>query len=59
MVLNAAYLLQTAKREAFSEAVERLAGRHPAIQLHVSGPWPPYSFAGLDQARDGHAEVAP
>ncbi len=59
MVLNAAYLLGKAKHDGFREAVERLAGMHPAVQLHVSGPWPPYSFAALEMEPGRRTEVGP
>jgi hypothetical protein len=46
MVLNAAYLLDGQQDEAFAAAVADLAERHPGIRLELTGPWPPYSFAG-------------
>lgn len=56
MILNAAYLLDQARDQQFSELLQQLGGQNPAVQLELSGPWPPYSFAGLDmvvQAGDG------
>lgn len=56
MILNGAYLLDEAAARRFGEMVERLAAQHPALQLQLTGPWPPYSFASLDkggQAEDG------
>jgi hypothetical protein len=56
MLLNAAYLLDEARGTDFAAAVTALAGRHPAIQLVLTGPWPAYSFvdpggaAGHDHA---------
>jgi hypothetical protein len=49
MLLNGAYLVDRADEEAFAAAVHQLAERHqPAgLRLELTGPWPPYSFAGL------------
>lgn len=49
MILNAAYLVPEAGNDAFAAAVQRLGQEHPAVELHVTGPWPPYSFATLEQ----------
>ena len=46
MILNAAYLLDSARGEEFAAAVTALAGQHPGLRLELTGPWPPYSFAG-------------
>ncbi|MGN6679849.1 MAG: GvpL/GvpF family gas vesicle protein [Streptosporangiaceae bacterium] len=48
MLLNAAYLLDEASERRFSDAVLELAQQYRAIQLQLTGPWPPYSFASLD-----------
>ncbi|MFD8152322.1 GvpL/GvpF family gas vesicle protein [Streptomyces sp. NPDC059720] len=49
-VLNAAYLVDEARREAFVESVGALARvHHPAVEVTVSGPWIPYSFARADE----------
>ncbi|GAA2573748.1 MULTISPECIES: GvpL/GvpF family gas vesicle protein [Streptomyces] len=50
-LLNAAYLVDDARRTAFTEALARLAadGRCPAVRVDASGPWIPYSFARWDQ----------
>jgi hypothetical protein len=45
-VLNGTYLVDRAMEDLFREtvaAINRTAGR---IRLEVTGPWPPYSFAG-------------
>jgi len=52
MMLNAAYLLDEQRADDFSAAVTDLAGRHPALRLELTGPWPPYSFAGLPDAEE-------
>jgi hypothetical protein len=46
MVLNAAYLLDSARGEDFAAAVAALADQHPGLRIELTGPWPPYSFAG-------------
>jgi hypothetical protein len=49
MILNAAYLLDSARHEVFATAVTALAGQHPGLRLELTGPWPPYSFAGTGE----------
>jgi hypothetical protein len=46
MILNAAYLLDSARGEDFAAAVAALADQHQGLRLELTGPWPPYSFAG-------------
>lgn len=46
MVLNGAYLVDDARAEEFAAAVDTLRARTPRIRLELTGPWPPYSFAG-------------
>ncbi|MEU6533240.1 GvpL/GvpF family gas vesicle protein [Streptomyces sp. NPDC046928] len=49
-LLNAAYLVDDARREEFLRAVGRLARETGAtgLEVTVSGPWIPYSFARPD-----------
>jgi Gas vesicle synthesis protein GvpL/GvpF len=49
MLLNAAYLLDAADGVSFTAAVAGQATAHPELRIELTGPWPPYSFAG-----DGH-----
>jgi hypothetical protein len=49
MVLNAAYLVEAAEGGAFAKEADAWASAHPHLQLDVRGPWPPYSFAMLEQ----------
>ena len=49
MILNAAYLLANDRDDDFAAAVSGLAARHPDVRIEVTGPWPPYSFAGLPE----------
>lgn len=48
MVLNGTYLVDDTAIGAFRAAVDRLAEAHPRVRVEVGGPWPPYSFAGLE-----------
>jgi hypothetical protein len=50
MVLNAAYLLDRSAAEQFRRAVTELAEVRGQDAVVLTGPWPPYSFAELDDA---------
>jgi hypothetical protein len=50
MLLNAAYLLDAADGGSFTAAVAGQATAHPELRIELTGPWPPYSFAGDDDA---------
>jgi Gas vesicle synthesis protein GvpL/GvpF len=52
MILNAAYLLNGERGEDFAAVAAALGEQHPGIRLELTGPWPPYSFAGTGE-RDG------
>jgi hypothetical protein len=48
MVLNAAYLVEVGtSTAAFTGVVE--SWRSPLIEVMLTGPWPPYSFAALEE----------
>jgi hypothetical protein len=49
-LLNAAYLLDASAVVTFTAAVAGLATAHPELRVELTGPWPPYSFAGEDDA---------
>jgi len=49
MVLNVAYLLDDTRADDFAAAVAALADQHPGVRLELTGPWPPYSFAGTQE----------
>ena len=59
MILNAAYLLDNGLGDDFAAAVSALAEQHPGLRLELTGPWPPYSFAGPEDAdqQAGAAEM--
>jgi hypothetical protein len=46
MVLNGAYLVGTAGLAAFAAAAEAAVAGRDGCRVAVTGPWPPYSFAG-------------
>jgi hypothetical protein len=48
-VLNAAYLLPTARVTEFTELAQRLATNEAALRVEITGPWAPYSFTEPDR----------
>ena len=46
MILNAAYLLDDGREQDFAALVTALGKRYRDVRLELTGPWPPYSFAG-------------
>jgi hypothetical protein len=50
MILNGAYLVPATDVEAFSALIDRLRQSTPGALIEAEGPWPPYSFAVLDEA---------
>ncbi|WP_208542861.1 GvpL/GvpF family gas vesicle protein [Nocardioides euryhalodurans] len=49
MVLNGAYLVPHDAGMAFADRVRDLGARHTGLSVEVAGPWPPYSFAVLEE----------
>lgn len=49
MLLNAAYLVAATDGEEFVAEAKALGAQHPELVVDVRGPWPPYSFAMLEQ----------
>jgi hypothetical protein len=49
MVFNGAYLIAEERSNGFVKLVDRLQQGHPELRLRLTGPWPPYSFAGKEQ----------
>lgn len=49
MTLNGAYLVDASRGEEFAEAVRAAQAEHPDAGIDAAGPWPPYSFAMLEQ----------
>jgi Gas vesicle synthesis protein GvpL/GvpF len=50
MLLNAAFLIDRDRVATFQAAVAALADEHPEGAVVLTGPWPAYSFATLDDA---------
>ncbi len=48
MLLNAAYLIDADGAAGFHSVVAVAAAAHPGLRLDLTGPWPPYSFAGRE-----------
>ncbi|MEU1981133.1 GvpL/GvpF family gas vesicle protein [Nocardia sp. NPDC019395] len=49
MVLNGTYLVDNDRSGDFAATVEALGNEFPGIRLELTGPWPPYSFAGVER----------
>ena len=49
MLLNGAYLIEKSDGDAFKTRVAALAESNDSVEISCVGPWPPYSFAMLDQ----------
>lgn len=49
MLLNGTYLVDDDRAGEFRAEVDELGARFPGIRLEMSGPWPPYSFAGAER----------
>jgi hypothetical protein len=48
MVDNVAYLVPQDSSEAFTATIGRFTQSHPEVLIDARGPWPPYSFATLE-----------
>lgn len=48
-VLNGTYLVDDERRDEFVACVSTLAAEHRGVRLELTGPWPPYSFAGIER----------
>lgn len=49
MLLNGAYLVDDTRTEEFASVVKALGSQLSGLWLELTGPWPPYSFAGIGQ----------
>ncbi|MGY4098732.1 GvpL/GvpF family gas vesicle protein [Nocardia sp. R16R-3T] len=49
MVLNGTYLVDDDRTDDFTATVTTLGADFPGIRLELTGPWPPYSFAGVQR----------
>lgn len=53
ILLQAIFLVPRAHAEDFLDAVENIASHGDGLRGESSGPWPPYSFATLDEEQLG------
>jgi len=60
LLTDLAYLVPATNEDSFLTAAERLSGEvsREGLLLEVTGPWPPYSFASLQDDRQGVAGSA-
>ncbi len=49
MTLNAAFLVDQERSHEFLRLVDEARAKYPSLVIEVDGPWPPYSFAVLDE----------
>lgn len=49
MLLNGAYLVERDEVPVFERTVKELAEQIPDVIVDIGGPWPPYSFAMMEQ----------
>lgn len=42
------HLVESSKIKEYKEKVQKIREKRPELQLEVSGPWPPYSFANIE-----------
>lgn len=49
MILNSSYLVSAPDVAAFEELARNVSSGRPDLRVEVTGPWPPYSFAGLEE----------
>ena len=47
VVARASFLIDTQRWQAFTDTVSAEAQRQPALDFHVTGPWPPYDFVRM------------
>jgi Gas vesicle synthesis protein GvpL/GvpF len=47
MVVCASFLVANERWEAFQETVSQEKRRHPAVDIRLTGPWPPYDFVRM------------
>src|SRR5262249_37811835 len=57
MIMNAAFLVERARAEAFDKAIDDIAKRFEGkLHFKYTGPWPPYNFVNirlkLERARE-------
>jgi len=52
------HLVESARIKEYRARVEELRAQRPELQLDLSGPWPPYSFANIELEFGSHFGVS-
>lgn len=52
LILNASYLVEKEKVEAFLGAAKTLEEKFREVKIQCTGPWPPYNFVTVKVGRD-------
>lgn len=47
VVARASFLIDTQRWQLFADIVSKESERQPALDFHVTGPWPPYDFVRM------------
>jgi hypothetical protein len=47
VVARASFLIDSQRWQSFNDTVSKEAERQPALDFHVTGPWPPYDFVRM------------
>ena len=53
LILNASFLVNRERVEAFSEEVEKLQNKYPTLKFLYSGPWAPHNFVYIKIGTEG------
>ena len=47
VVGRASFLIDTQRWQSFADTVSKESQRQPALDFHITGPWPPYDFVRM------------
>jgi hypothetical protein len=47
VVARASFLIDSQRWQSFNDTVSKESQRQPALDFHVTGPWPPYDFVRM------------
>ena len=50
MTLNGTYLVDDARSNDLRELITGIAAERPEVRIELHGPWPPYTFVGVDKS---------
>ena len=56
LLWQASFLVKRTAEKAFHEVLRRYAAKLASARIETSGPWPPYSFAGVAEEKPGPEE---